>query len=233
MLFISPPFGNYVSTSSTTSIRGSFTLEPRPGLLWQILTTLRYSFAHGGWVNQIGLRNPGLDYAIKNYNNKSIVSIAVLKEDQIDEILHKIPKDMNIELNVSCPNIGPRVECMNLSKFVTDQRKWCIIKLSPYTNIHIIDDYYDQGFRQFHCCNTIPVSAGGLSGSSLVPFTTKNIKLIKEKYPDTTVIAGGGIRTLEDVNHYQSHGADHFSISSLFFNPFALLAFTYQLQRVK
>ena len=48
MLFISPPFGNYVKLPETKSIKGSFTLEPREGLLMQIMKTLRYSFEHGG-----------------------------------------------------------------------------------------------------------------------------------------------------------------------------------------
>ena len=54
-LFISPPFGNYFFLPYTTPIRGSFTLEPRKGLLKQILKTLRYSWKHKGWVNKINL----------------------------------------------------------------------------------------------------------------------------------------------------------------------------------
>ena len=65
MLFISPPFGNYLSLPHTISIRGSFTLNERPGKWSQIVKTLRYKSTFGGWVNKIGLRNPGIDYAIK------------------------------------------------------------------------------------------------------------------------------------------------------------------------
>ena len=72
MLFISPPFGNYINLPDTTQIKGSFTLEPREGLLKQIIKTLRYSYTYNGWVNKIGLRNKGLDYAINNYNKKDI-----------------------------------------------------------------------------------------------------------------------------------------------------------------
>ena len=45
MIFISPPFGNYINLSNTIPIRGSFTLEERPGKWSQIFKTLRYSFA--------------------------------------------------------------------------------------------------------------------------------------------------------------------------------------------
>ena len=80
MIFINPPFGNYFSFENTISIKGSFTLEPRDGLFLQIIKTLRYSFEKSGWINKIGLRNPGLDYAIKNYEKNSIVSIAILNK---------------------------------------------------------------------------------------------------------------------------------------------------------
>ena len=61
MLFISPPFGNYIQLPNTMSIKGSYTLEPRPGLILQILKTLRlvkYNDTYS-WINKIGLRNPG------------------------------------------------------------------------------------------------------------------------------------------------------------------------------
>ena len=68
-LFISPPFGNYINLPYTRSIKGSFTLEPRPGLFSQIIKTLRYSFEHKGWINKIGLRNKGIDWAVDKYKN--------------------------------------------------------------------------------------------------------------------------------------------------------------------
>ena len=84
MLFISPPFGNYIEIKNCISIKGSFTLNERPGLICQIFKTLRYSFEHKGWVNKIGLRNKGLDYAIKKYKNTNhIVSIAILNKGEI------------------------------------------------------------------------------------------------------------------------------------------------------
>ena len=68
IIFISPPFGNYFKYFKINSkqfdtevefipIKGSFTLENRPGLISQIFKTLRYSTLHNGWINKIGLRN--------------------------------------------------------------------------------------------------------------------------------------------------------------------------------
>lgn len=220
MLFISPPFGNYISTKNTTSIRGSFTLEPRDGLILQILKTLRYSFENKGWINKIGLRNPGIDYAIKNYDKNSIVSIAIMNKDEIPKFIEKIPEDMNIEINISCPNINKQMVNKDIDLFLNKKRKWCIIKLSPLTDFNLIDNYYEQGFKQFHCCNTLPIEKGGLSGPAIIPHSTNLIKKIREKYPDSEIIGGGGIKSLNEINIYKKAGANHFSISSALFNPF-------------
>jgi len=227
-LFISPPFGNYINLPYTTSIKGSFTLEKRNGLFSQIFKTLRYSFKMNGWINKIGLRNKGINWAINKYNSKSIfnsyrnsiISIAIMKEEEIDEFLNKIPKRMNLELNISCPNTDEKLIQNNLHKFLNNERKWCSIKLSPHTKMELIDDFYSQGFRKFHCCNTLPISRGGLSGIKLIPYVCTLTKQIKTKYPDCEVISGGGIRNIETLEKYKSCGADHFSVSTILFNPF-------------
>jgi dihydroorotate dehydrogenase len=227
MIFINPPFSNYFSFENAISIKGSYTLYPRDGLILQIIKTLRYSFLYSGWVNKIGLRNPGLDYAIQNYNNNSIVSIAILNKNEIPKIINKIPEDMNIELNISCPNAEKKMIDEGLDKFLNNKRKWCIIKLSPNCDIQLVDNYYKQGFRQFHCCNTFPIEGGGLSGKFLIPYSTKLIKNIKGKYNDTVIIGGGGIDSQKEIDIYREAGANHFSVSTLFFNPYKFYLFYY------
>lgn len=245
-LFISPPFGNYLSLPYTTSIKGSFTLHSRPGLFLQILKTLRYDFENSCWRNKIGLRNPGIEYAIsryyvsklkgteKNTHMRHIISIAILNKNEIEKLNDIVPRDCNIELNVSCPNVDDEKEkdfkslvYKELGIFYDTQRKWCIVKLSPKDTITQVDVLYEQGFRQFHCSNTYPKEdgSGGLSGSILKPYTSKLVKSIKDKYPDTEIVAGGGIRTYRDIDEYEKFGADHFSISTLLFNPFMFYLF--------
>ena len=233
MLFISPPFGNYINFDNCISISGSFTLNQRNGLIYQIFKTLRYSFKENGWINKIGLRNKGIDWALKNIPEKQIISVAIMNECEIPILLKKIPDNRNIEINISCPNVDKETLSSQLSKFINIQRKWCIIKISPTSSNYDIDKYYNMGFRQFHCCNTIPVPQGGLSGSSLIPFTTNKIMYINEKYKDSEIIAGGGIRYYNDVLHYKSIGAKHFSISTLFFNPLLFSIFYYNYNKNK
>jgi dihydroorotate dehydrogenase len=225
MLFISPPFGNYISLPFTTSIAGSFTNEPREGLLLQIIKTLRYSFEMGGWVNKIGLRNKGIDWAIKNVPKNKIISIAIMDKKDIPDILKKLPEDRNIELNVSCPNTEKKMISEGLKYFINPKRKWCIVKISPTTSDDEIDLFYKNGFRQFHCCNTIPVKNGGLSGPKLIPYSIEKISYIVNKYPNTEIIAGGGIQSMKILNMYYKIGANHGSISTLFFHPLRLSKF--------
>jgi len=228
ILFINPPFGNYINLPKTISIRGSFTLEPRPGIISQIFKTLRYSYKYQGWINKIGLRNKGIDYAISTYQKDQIISIAILKSSDINLINSKIPSDMNIEVNISCPNIEKN-KITGLKNLLNKKRKWCILKLSPITKDYEIDEYYKIGFRQFHCCNTIPIDKGGLSGPKLIPYVSNQIKYIKKKYPETIVIAGGGIRSWNDILNYLDLNANHVGISTIIFNPikFSLLYYKY------
>ena len=233
MLFISPPFGNYINLEKTVPIRGSFTLEPRPGLFMQILKTLRFSFEKNGWINKIGLRNRGIDYAVDTYKKGEIISVALINQSDAFWMATKIPEHMDIEINVSCPNVEKSKKIYKtVYNLFHHDRKWCILKLSPTTTERDIDYFYKKGFRQFHCSNTIMQKCdtcgyvyGGLSGPSVKPYSLNLIRYIKTNYSDTTVIGGGGIRSMKDVEEYREAGADHFSVSSLCFNPIMFLNF--------
>lgn len=219
MLFISPPFGNYLDFPYTKSIIGSYTLNERPGLFTQIYHTLYYSYGEKGWVNKIGLRNSGLPAILQTKSlQDKILSLAILYHDDIEKMEKMIPKNQDIELNISCPNVSGLEISRNFSFFLNPERKWCSVKLSPLVKPETIEQLYSQGFRQFHCSNTLPVKDGGLSGKSLIPYTYRTISQLKQ-YPDVEIIAGGGITSREIAELYLNHGAHHISVSSVIFNP--------------
>ena len=89
----------------------------------------------------------------------------------------------------------------------------------------MIDKLYQEGFRQFHASNTLPTLYGGLSGKHLIPYTANTIRYLKYVYKDTIVIAGGGIYDIKTMEEYKKIGADHFSVSSIFFSPFKTFSF--------
>tara|TARA_Y100000591_G_scaffold145050_1_gene124589 strand:+ start:31 stop:723 length:693 start_codon:yes stop_codon:yes gene_type:complete len=224
MIFISPPFGNYINLPNTIPIRGSFTLNERPGKWGQILKTLRF-IPGVGWINKIGLRNPGLDYAINTYKKGEIISIAILNKNEIKPILDKIPDDMDIELNVSCPNTENHMVNQGLKPFLNGKRDWCIIKLSPKESYNNINTFYKTGFRQFHASNTLPSERGGISGKILKPYTSSIITYLHNNFDDCEIIAGGGIYDIETLKEYKKLGAHHFSLSTIFFNPLKTFLF--------
>jgi len=232
MIFISPPFGNYINLPYTIQIKGSFTLLPRSGKWPQIFKTLRYSWKHGCWCNKIGLRNPGIDYAIENYKKNTIVSIAIMKLSDIKEFKKKIPEDMDIEINISCPNVDHQLVCDDIEGFLNDKRRFTIVKLSPLDTLATVNRLYVKGFRQFHFSNTLPTKKvadcsydGGMSGSVLIPYTSKLVKETREKYPDVQIIAGGGVHNIDVMEKYLKLGANHISVSSILFHPIRFIKF--------
>lgn len=219
--FISPPFGNYIKHPNAISVTGSWTLKERPGLLLQIFKTLRYT--KNGWKNKIGLRNKGIQYALEKKTD-SVLSIASIKELDLNTMHMIIPNKQNVEINLSCPNIDKDLNVLpkGLDVWKNGDREWCILKISPTTRKRNIDKLIDLGFNQIHASNTLPTDDGGLSGKILKPYTLKNIEYIKSKYSHVTCIAGGGVTEISDVNTYLNVGADHISLGTVCFTPWKM-----------
>ena len=218
--FIAAPFGNYIKTKNTISVSGSWTVEKRTGRIVQIVKTLRYT--KRGWVNKIGLRNPGLTIGLPKHKTGEVFSIAGIEKDDWRLFAEKIPNDFNIEVNMSCPNIDAHY-IDGIEDFEPDTRNWYIGKISPLTTFQELDEYINKfRFKQIHACNTLPIDKGGLSGKELIPYTSKFVKHIKDSYPDIEVVAGGGIDSVKDIEYYKNIGADHISLGTVCFNPLKL-----------
>ncbi len=150
-----------------------------------------------------------------------------MEKEQIEKFNEIIPKDTNLEINVSCPNTDKHMINDGIHVFLNPKRKWCIIKLSPIADQKLIDSYYKQGFRQFHCSNTLPTPTGGASGPILIKYTSDLIHYINKNYKDSIIIAGGGIYNYSVLENYKKLGASYFSVSTLFFSPINTFNFFY------
>lgn len=214
---IAPPFGNYLSNPNCTSVHGSFTLERRPGLVWNTLKSLRP--IRGGWVNRIGLRNPGIKSLQGRYSRHCIYSIVGLEPDDWGEMLHYIPDGMTVELNLGCPNVHRYgIEPDVLRKFVHHFRT--IVKLPATDLVHEVAEMaVSSGVTYLHASNTIPTPRGGESGQRLKKHNEAVIPVLRATHPSASIIAGGGIYSWQDVERYAALGADHFSLGTVWFRP--------------
>lgn len=234
--FIAAPFGNYLkfkNKNHVIPVTGTWTLDKRANLFkrfFKIFTTLRYDFKKDGWVNKLGLPNPGIEIGMRKILSGEILSIAAINRSDWLKLYEVIGNDISIEINLSCPNLDEKSNLFtsaDLKLFTSKKskyKKWCIAKVSPLTTLdelkYLINDL---GFTQIHCCNTLPVEKGGLSGKSLKPYVEKLIKIIREYWGENIeIIAGGGVDSIQDVRNYIDLGANHISLGTVSFKPWII-----------
>ncbi|MHC5063223.1 MAG: hypothetical protein ACYTG5_04540 [Planctomycetota bacterium] len=235
-LIVSAPFGNYIQPEGATATLGTFTAKERPGRLWRIIKTLRFYPRLRAWVNQIGLRNPGMPWLVERVRSKKIdvgdkiVSIHGFDAAEWQELLTSIKeiRPLAVELNLSCPNVGEINWPPELFSWAMASDVQVIAKLPPVQYELILEQALAAGIRNFHCCNTLPIPAGGLSGSPLKPVALACIRRVQELAPeslrsDLRFIGGGGIRNEVDIDEYAAAGVHHVAIGTKVMNPRYLL----------
>ena len=57
-----------------------------------------------------------------------------------------------------------------------------------------------------------------MSGKGLEKYVDRLIKIVKHFKEDAEIIAGGGIKSIEDVERYREMGANSFSLGTVCFN---------------
>ena len=220
--FIAAPFGNYIKPKGCIPVAGTFTLNARGNRFLAVAKTLRYNSAQGGWVNKLGLPNPGIRNGLEK--NPTVISIAEIDKGDFQRLNVLIPENQSIELNLSCPNLDKKLSWESAKCFTSNSRKWCIAKMSPLTTPEEIKFVVEHlGITQLHFSNTLPTIRGGLSGPMLRGYTTELIELARSEYGNSVeIIAGGGVSDFGSVTDYLSSGANHISLGSVCFNPFKL-----------
>jgi len=226
---ISAPFGNYVQPDGTTPTLGTFTAKARPGRAWRILKTVRYYPRLKAWVNKIGLRNPGMPWLVGKVNagkkdvSDKLVSIHGFETDEWYALLDHAAgiKPLGIELNMSCPNVGHIDWPPDLFARAIATGVPVVVKIPPVNYDDMLAQAVDAGVRCFHCCNTLPVDAGGMSGQPLKPVSLTAIRDVRGRDfgNELTLIGGGGIYQPADLDAYRDAGADHFALGTKVMHP--------------
>jgi len=230
-LIISAPFGNYIQPTGATATLGTFTAMARGGRVWRILKTVRYYPRLKAWINQIGLRNPGIDWLVDKVNAgrvdvaDKIVSIHGFDDAQWYTLLEKTAalKPAAIELNMSCPNVGEINWPGDLFSRAVATGVRVIVKLPPVNYDLLFAQAYDAQVRWYHCCNTLPTPRGGISGTPLKPVALQCIRDLCGRHDDLVIIGGGGVRSVSDIDDYLDAGANHIAVGVKTMNPIYLL----------
>ena len=225
MIFVSAPFGNWIKPVGCVPVTGTFTLHPQGNKVWSVIKSLRYNTTHKGWTNNMGLPNPGVKVGLHKHIRGEVLSIAEIERNDFKKLYREIPEGINVELNLSCPNIRNLPwDSTEIFARNSEKRKWCICKVSPTVTPEDLEFLITKlGFTQIHASNTLAIQgSGGLSGQTLIPYTLDIIRLIREEWPEVTIIAGGGVADFSGVYEYLKEGADHVSLGSVCFNPFKL-----------
>jgi dihydroorotate dehydrogenase len=237
-LVISAPFGNYVQPAGATATLGTFTAARRPGRWWRVLRTVRWYPRAGAWINQIGLRNPGIQWLLERVRAgridpaDKIISIHGFDGGEWRLLLARAAelRPLAIELNMSCPNVGRVDWPADLFERAATAGPIVIVKLPPVNYGEMVRRAHDAGLRWFHCCNTIPVPRGGVSGKPLKPFSIRCIGDVREAASkagvsdEVRIIGGGGITSPGDVDEYADAGADRVAIGTKAMNPLLLVS---------
>lgn len=236
-LVISAPFGNYIRPRGATATIGTFTAQRRPGRWWRIIRTVRYYPRLGAWVNQLGLRNPGIEWAVERARRgelkpaDKILSIHGFEPGEWSLLLARAAelRPLALELNMSCPNVGTIdwPPWLFERAIATDLR--VIVKLPPVSFQDMARMALDAGIRCFHCCNTLPVPRGGLSGKPLKPVALQCIREVRALarglgMDGVRIIGGGGITSPADIDDFAASGADHAAIGTKAMNPWLLVS---------
>lgn len=225
-LIVGAPFGNYFSFRRATSTIGTHTWHRRAGLptrLWRLATTVRYDRRTGSWVNRMRLPSPGITsipydaigkiLSIHGFNDVEWKALTVAAQ-RLDPLA--------LEFNPFCPNVEDTsmLDVIPAAAWAVEQRMRVVVKLPPYQWLKIARTFWNVGVRYFHCCNTIPVPGGGMSGKPLKPYVRWAMSDLRQEWgSDVKIIAGGGVTSLEDVKEYANAGADHIAIASMLFWP--------------
>jgi dihydroorotate dehydrogenase len=226
-LIIGAPFGNYLDRPYATSTTGTFTLARRGGTLyrwWRVLRTLRYDSRIGGWVNKLGLPNPGIDSVRLDQSSRIVSVLGFSSEEWVSLIVECVRiGPLAVELNLSCPNVhsSPSVVDVEMAVGIAlDNRLKVIAKLPPVRWMDLARPLFSMGVRHFHLCNTIPTPRGGISGNTLKQYSLWAVRDVREAWAEEVdTIGGGGITNEEDVKDYLTAGANRVSVASMLLNP--------------
>ena len=221
----------------------TITKNPISGYENPVIVELKY-----GYINAMGLPNPGIDYFSEEIRNSKellkvplIVSIGGSDEKELKYVAVKAVRSGadGIELNASCPHVkGYGVELISDPNY---------IKLSVHHNIvDVAKKCIEGGADGIVAINTIRAMAidissgkpilsnryGGLSGPAIHPIAVRCVYELYEEVKDIPIIGVGGISSWKDVIEFIMAGASAVQLGSIIANK-GTVVFNLMVRRIK
>jgi dihydroorotate dehydrogenase (NAD+) catalytic subunit len=188
-----------------------------------------FSVNGGGWMNAVGLSNPGAPNFAKMIESNQEVPIIV-------SLVGSIPEAY--ELNLSCPHVAkvglevgddPELvkEIVTTTKNSTNVPVIAKVGLGTTHYLKTVGTAIDSGIDAITAINTVRAMAidvetqrpilsnkfGGLSGTPIKPIALRCVYEISSKY-DIPIIGCGGISTWEDAVEFFLAGASGIQLGS-------------------
>lgn len=199
--------------------------------------------ADGGWINAFGWSNIGIERYFDEYfprtgEQNRILSLGGFSADEFSSLVDTVNRRAKpgelaaVELNVSCHNVNFDFSAIIeevLRRAVPASRFPVILKLSPdFDYLEHARLAESTGVAAISAINTVkglrldPATGapllknryGGLSGRAIKPIGLRVVSELREAGIVLPIIAGGGIRTFDDVREYGWAGADACSLGS-------------------
>lgn len=235
----------------------TITIRPRQGNHLPHIIKTKY-----GWLNSVGLKNPGLKKYLKEElpfwqkcDTHIFTSIGGESEKEYVDLARLLNgKTSSIEINVSCPNIAAKTfdaDALRLKKLILKIRKnfqgFIVVKLSPNVADIILSakSAVEGGADALTIANTYlglelvkskPIFQrifAGYSGGAIKPLTMRLVWQVSQVL-QTPIIGSGGVESAQDVLDYISCGAKAVQIGSAnFLNPEISVNIINGLQRKK
>lgn len=227
-----------------TIVTKTLTRYPRRGNLrwfhpWSVVKKIKGD----GWVNAIGLTNPGIDCWVEKVapripdDYQMIVSIEANEAQDVDEMIGMLNRQeiLGIELNLSCPNTASANnrtldKTLAVCEVAAQKSRHPVIAKISYTHDYLALAQKLQGLGKIEAIsiNSIPwnilypdqtsplarFGGGGISGKKIQPWTWKMVQEISQ-IPKIPVI-GPSVWDYEDIDRIFRLGAKAVSFGSIF-----------------
>lgn len=203
-------------------VHKTITLSSQPGI-WE------YESWGTGIVNKVGLANPGLDMflnsrlpVIQGLADEFVVSIYGGPSVYYWEKLAEGLVDVDVELNLSCPNLGKdfygteQVWAAEVVRAVRARKPDSRIgaKLAPHHPLGLAKAVVEAGADYLTLTNSLQTPRGGLSGPPIRSLSLDLIRKVRRALPDVHIVGCGGIMFPGQVEEFLRAGADDVAIGT-------------------